>query len=494
MAGAKKTQSRKTQPRKTKVRKNTLKKESSEDEAENQPRRLFDLPNEVICNVIEKLVEGQKWKGSTLSKLRQTCKQALYLVDPYWCKFIRIDDVSQYEALELVFQTKKARCDFVENLDITPRDHIRSASDQQGLLSYISRFPKMKDLRIHFEQFSNLMPTQWIGYLEYEFYAGTFSELRQCHLDLSNGRSHRLPLGDLLLAPKLTSLRLRGVNLCHSEEWSIDDRSTSLTSLSLIQCSINEWSLSRMLSKPRTLTALFFAAVTLENSQPIPSTEEEARSIQLMLRVLARVQPEVKKLIICFREAMLLEWDDRKGFFDFCQLESLTELSLVGQASENATLSWKPKNAFDKLPSSLEHMIIEGLNGGFDLDGLATDILNRGHNTGGLPQPPRKLSIFVDADHHRPFTETDQALEDKLKSGIHRLMTEWTLDALDYTQDHFHYSQNPPSYPDCVRLVVARRQVTTEAPGRSMTKSEGYDLEDAPGVRRKFQEVGRYPV
>ena len=156
---------------------------------------------------------------------------------------------------------------------------------------------------------------------------------------------------------------------------------------------------------------------------------------------------------ISFKDAMLLERDDPQGPFDFSQLESLKELELIGGwAGINSTITsdddevqmWKPKNAFGKLPSNLDHLYFESQVDGFDLDGLASYILDGEHTGQRLLKSPQQLGILVDFDHHRPFNKAEQALEDKLKNGIHRLMTEWTLETLCYTQDHEHCSLGTP--------------------------------------------------
>ncbi|KAJ9608219.1 hypothetical protein H2200_007207 [Cladophialophora chaetospira] len=470
MAPSNKPKSKPKQASKTRARKNKSgrNRPSKNPTATKPPCYLLDLPNEIFYHVLEQLTEEDKWNPTTLSSLCQTCKVAL--------------DLSQYDELDVVLENKKARKHFVQNLILAPAKNIKSLADAQVLLSLVSRFPGLKYLRVNLVECGSLAPHHWMDLLEYEMDNSAFSELRDCDLTLWHDKSYTPPLVDLLSAPQLVNLRLCGVDLRDFTAESIDNHSTCLADLVLADCQVEERSLSEFLAKPHGLKSILISGLTYDFSQTTyghRAVEVEASTIQLVLRVLSREQQGLTELAIFFAEARLLEWEDRKGIVDFGQFKNLVEISVYGRRLRIPNAIWKPKNAFDRLPDTLERMMVDVESAGIDVSGLADAILGTELPGKGFPASLQELDFLAEQNHQRPFNKTDQETEDKMISGIARFMTNSDLNCLTYTQQHWHRGRFAARHElGWLRRLSATRKTVAEEGKASSSNATSYELED----------------
>jgi hypothetical protein len=124
---------------------------------QGQARLLFDLPDEILLEIIGYLSQEIRYDTYRLLRrhdhvkpFRATCRRALELCEPTWCPFMSIYRVASCQVVNSLLGARPQREQLVESLQLHPTRALDSVK-VDGILQmtgFLSRFPNLKYLEI----------------------------------------------------------------------------------------------------------------------------------------------------------------------------------------------------------------------------------------------------------------------------------------------------------------------------------------------------------
>ncbi|KAJ9609411.1 hypothetical protein H2200_005738 [Cladophialophora chaetospira] len=256
-----------------------------------RPRNLFDLPNEILLNLVENLVDEQQPTKQTLSSFRQTCKHASRLAEQTWWRHIQLRSHRHYETLVFLLNGNELPLAHIQELEIVP------VAEQAETITYRhkDRFISLcRDLRCLTVDTGFEWACRSAMLYELRLPAHRFPELRECELSFSESRECcRASFMNILEAPKLITLTLDTIDLRGPPEGTLSDRASPLKILKLRNCAVDDSSITVVLRKPSALKVLEFGLAEPDMRQFMWSTRADQE-----LRVFDKLPSGIERIKI----------------------------------------------------------------------------------------------------------------------------------------------------------------------------------------------------
>ncbi|KAJ9609190.1 hypothetical protein H2200_006962 [Cladophialophora chaetospira] len=468
-------------------------------------RRLLDLPNEILRNIMDMVADDHNGKG--LEKFRQTCQQATLLADPVWLRNIQLENEFQCKKLDVVLKAAEHRKHYVEEMEIyLDADDSWEEDEAIRMLGFISRLPRLKRLAVRYnegydeEGMAELCTDFWGDTLNDELQNSHFAELEEFTIELTIQGSYSLSLVPLLGAPKLRRLDLHNLNLTQLQLDEIPSSSTCLTRLKFWTCVFDKESMRSILSKPRKLESLTLDGLWHERNNPKGYSgmkpHDEVTTLQEMLQIIAQEQPELENLTSTLHYPSTLrgQWKDE---IRFDQLQNLKNLNIRAIENKKGEPLWRPVHALYDLPASIEHIKLTMVCGGLDFAGLVDALLDPKETAASLPTSLCHLEI--DTGEKSEDWDNKDSMDRDLRENIGRLMAGSALPKLIYRQTHcrpVHLRDGQIRSRHWIRELTALRKVAIDR--KSVSKlDEPYSLtektsaEDCPDQSMEFVDLCR---